>query len=168
MATPFPITLPQDARLELGTDRIHHIVVPGLLFVKLHLLDWEHRPLPAPECALRLTARKLTSTADADGRVVFALGRAHVLAEGLLTVGSDVHGWGSAQAVELSPLPSVEDPGGQRQRLDNLGYVDIELGDDEEAPGRWAIEEFQCEHDLVVDGVCGPQTRAKLLEVHGH
>ena len=30
-----------------------------------------------------------------------------------------------------------------------------------------AIEEFQCDHGLVVDGKCGPATQAKLKQVHG-
>ncbi len=30
-----------------------------------------------------------------------------------------------------------------------------------------AVEEFQCDYHLTVDGVCGPMTRAKLLEIHG-
>jgi hypothetical protein len=30
-----------------------------------------------------------------------------------------------------------------------------------------AVEEFQCDHGLVVDGKCGPTTQAKLKQVHG-
>lgn len=30
-----------------------------------------------------------------------------------------------------------------------------------------AVEEFQCDHGLVVDGECGPATQAKLKQVHG-
>jgi hypothetical protein len=29
------------------------------------------------------------------------------------------------------------------------------------------LEEFQCDHNLMVDGTCNPQTQARLLEVHG-
>jgi peptidoglycan hydrolase-like protein with peptidoglycan-binding domain len=32
---------------------------------------------------------------------------------------------------------------------------------------RSAVEEFQCDHGLTVDGDCGAQTQAKLLSVHG-
>jgi hypothetical protein len=32
---------------------------------------------------------------------------------------------------------------------------------------RSAVEEFQCDHDLAVDGICGPMTQAKLKQVHG-
>jgi len=30
-----------------------------------------------------------------------------------------------------------------------------------------AVEEFQCDNGLTVDGDCGPNTQAKLKEVHG-
>jgi LysM repeat protein len=30
-----------------------------------------------------------------------------------------------------------------------------------------AVEEFQCDQGLTVDGICGPQTQAKLKQVHG-
>lgn len=30
-----------------------------------------------------------------------------------------------------------------------------------------AVEEFQCDHGLAVDGKCGPATQAKLKQVHG-
>jgi peptidoglycan hydrolase-like protein with peptidoglycan-binding domain len=29
------------------------------------------------------------------------------------------------------------------------------------------VQEFQCDHQLKVDGVCGPQTQAKLVDAHG-
>jgi murein L,D-transpeptidase YcbB/YkuD len=32
---------------------------------------------------------------------------------------------------------------------------------------RLAVEEFQCDHGLKVDGVGGPDTQNKLKEVHG-
>jgi LysM repeat protein len=30
-----------------------------------------------------------------------------------------------------------------------------------------AVQEFQCDQGLTVDGICGPQTQAKLKQVHG-
>lgn len=32
---------------------------------------------------------------------------------------------------------------------------------------RSAVEEFQCDNNLTVDGICGPATQATLLKVHG-
>jgi hypothetical protein len=55
---------------------------------------------------------------------------------------------------------------GQNARLLNLGYLLSEDDDDEES-FRSAIEEFQCDNKLQIDGKCGPKTQAKLLSVHG-
>ena len=30
-----------------------------------------------------------------------------------------------------------------------------------------AVEEFQCDQEITVDGICGPRTQAKLKDVHG-
>ena len=56
---------------------------------------------------------------------------------------------------------------GQVGRLENLGYHAGSGTPEEERLFRRAVEEFQCDHKLAVDGVCGPQTQAKLEEVHG-
>jgi hypothetical protein len=55
---------------------------------------------------------------------------------------------------------------GQTARLLNLGYLLSEDDDDEES-FRSAVEEFQCDNKLQIDGKCGPATQAKLTSVHG-
>ncbi|HEX7815911.1 peptidoglycan-binding protein [Dyella sp.] len=69
---------------------------------------------------------------------------------------------------ELDPIDEVS---GQRERLNNLGYG-ASLPDDatpaeQDRAFKSAIEEFQCENKLTVDGICGPQTQAKLKSIHG-
>jgi putative peptidoglycan binding protein len=64
----------------------------------------------------------------------------------------------------LDPVTSVS---GQAARLNNLGYAaGTGVGPDAELL-RAAIEEFQCDHRLAVDGRCGPATQKKLVAVHG-
>lgn len=64
-------------------------------------------------------------------------------------------------------LQPVETVAGYRERLNNLGY----RAGDSDAPSdrqlRSAVEEFQCDQELAVDGVVGPKTRAALVFVHG-
>ncbi len=55
-------------------------------------------------------------------------------------------------------------PSGQQARLDNLGYFASD-GDDDAFKS--AVEEFQCDNSLTVDGDCGPATQAKLKQVYG-
>ena len=55
----------------------------------------------------------------------------------------------------------------RQARLNNLGY---RAGTTPIRPSpsfRSAVEEFQCDEKLSVDGKCGPATQAKLRSVHG-
>ena len=67
----------------------------------------------------------------------------------------------------IGDLDPVEETTGWQARLNNLGYGagNSTAADDPQLLS--AIEEFQCDYDLTVDGVCGPQTQAKLKALHG-
>jgi N-acetylmuramoyl-L-alanine amidase len=67
--------------------------------------------------------------------------------------------------VKIGDLDPVEEVSGQLARLNNLGYFPGD-GTDQDA-FESAVEEFQCDHGLTVDGKCGPITQAKLKKVHG-
>lgn len=64
----------------------------------------------------------------------------------------------------LQPIDTIT---GTRQRLTNLGYEAGEKDDPTDLQFRSAVEEFQCDHGLIVDGVAGQNTRARLLKLHG-
>lgn len=51
---------------------------------------------------------------------------------------------------------------GQSGRLTNLGYFSGDVNQPEPADFKSAVEEFQCDHGLAVDGICGPITQASL------
>jgi peptidoglycan hydrolase-like protein with peptidoglycan-binding domain len=73
--------------------------------------------------------------------------------------------------IKIGHLDPVEEVSGQKARLNNLGYFagPLEGKSEEENNVMFlsAVEEFQCDHGLVVDGKCGPNTQAKLKQVHG-
>ena len=81
--------------------------------------------------------------------------------------------------VRIGHLDPVDTKSGQVARLNNLGYRAGEIAAAPSAPPgaqedkvaalrfRSAVEEFQCDSKLKVDGVCGGATQAKLKEVHG-
>jgi N-acetylmuramoyl-L-alanine amidase len=69
----------------------------------------------------------------------------------------------------IGGLNPITEPSGQQQRLNNLGYFagfDDEP-DPESTQFKWAVEEFQKDNGLTVDGKCGPKTQEKLESVHG-
>jgi peptidoglycan hydrolase-like protein with peptidoglycan-binding domain len=70
-------------------------------------------------------------------------------------------------ALKLGHLDPVDEVSGQVGRLRNLGYYPLPAGEPDPELFRAAVEEFQCEHNLAVDGICGPVTQAKLEEVYG-
>jgi peptidoglycan hydrolase-like protein with peptidoglycan-binding domain len=52
-------------------------------------------------------------------------------------------------------------------RLNNLGYFAGEIENPDQTAFESAVEEFQCDHGVHVDGICGPNTQAKLKKLHG-
>ncbi len=69
--------------------------------------------------------------------------------------------------LKIGYLDPVDTLTGWRARLNNLGYKAGKVDGEENEELQSAIEEFQCDHRLKVDGIVGPKTQAKLEEVHG-
>ena len=68
------------------------------------------------------------------------------------------------QIGHLDPLDKIT---GQKARLNNLGYDAGEVNDEVTLQFKSAVEEFQCDQKLAVDGDCGKNTQAKLKQVYG-
>lgn len=69
--------------------------------------------------------------------------------------------------IKIGHLDPVDEISGQQGRLNNLGYYFGDIDGNDSPRFRMAVEEFQCENGLTVDGICGPNTQAKLKEVYG-
>jgi len=69
--------------------------------------------------------------------------------------------------LKIGYLDPVDTLTGWRARLNNLGYKAGKVDGEENEELQSAIEEFQCDHGLKVDGIVGPKTQAKLEEIHG-
>ena len=126
------------------------------LFVYLEVLDRAYESIEELECGLRIGKALATSE---DGRLELQI--PPTVKEGVLTLGT------SKTSIRIGHLNPITELSGQIGRLNNLGYdagdVAAEIG-----PRFYgAVEEFQCDQDLDVDGICGPKTLAKLEEVHG-
>ena len=111
------------------------------------------------ECELRvgLTCYKLAT--DGEGRIEKRIPISAT--SGKLTI------QGMVFPFQIGYLDPIDEVTGCQARLNNLGYYAGPLGQADDKRIRLAVEEFQCDHGLKVDGVCGPNTLSKLKEVHG-
>lgn len=153
------------------TDQRHRFRVqrPGLK-LRLVLEDLYERPIGNAKCDLRVESETHQLTTDAKGRIEQTI--APDAQSASLTVRDPQTPVNEILiAIDIGHLDPVDEVSGQTARLNNLGYFagPAEGGSDEdnEILFRSAVEEFQCEHSLVVDGKCGPATQARLKQVHG-
>ena len=143
-----------------GTEERHRFRRLGVpLKLRLELRDSSGEPLESEECKLTLGAEPVILTSDGNGRIEIEL--PIDVEEGELQVG------GRKIALSIAQLDPVTELSGWRERLNNLGYNAGAGEDKNDDQLRYALEEFQCDHGLAVDGICGPKSQAKLVEVHG-
>jgi N-acetylmuramoyl-L-alanine amidase len=69
--------------------------------------------------------------------------------------------------LKIGHLDPVDKLSGQKARLNNLGYDAGDVAGPEDMKFKSAVEEFQCDNDLPVDGVCDPGTQGLLKDKHG-
>jgi N-acetylmuramoyl-L-alanine amidase len=129
------------------------------LTLRLLIKDFNEQPIINTACTLEVEGAAYQLTTNANGQIQQQIsasartGRLRILDLEL--------------PIQIGHLDPVEEVSGQQARLNNLGYDAGEVGEEDEAKLRSALEEFQCDQSFTVDGICDPQTQARLLEVHG-
>jgi len=140
------------------------VTAPVPLRVTLQTLG--ARPVPGAACIVRLGQAAMPVATDGSGTLELELppgvDRGEIVLQGN---GTTLHG--VTIPFTIGALPPVDTILGQQARLNNLGYRAGTTDDPSSLVFRSAVEEFQCDEKLVVDGVCGPKTQAKLRSVHG-
>jgi len=133
------------------------------LRLALVIKDANSDPLPNEQCVLAVSdifgPVTETLTTDANGRIDKEISP--------VAEGGEVRVRGQVYFLKIGDLDPEDQKSGQRARLANLGYYFGEGADIDEDELRTAVEEFQCDNDLFVDGDCGPKTQKKLKAVHG-
>lgn len=175
-----------------GTDQQHRFQVQTSdLKLRLILENLYEKPIANAKCALIIGADSFPLTSDGHGKIEQPIASdAH---DAVLVIRDPQTPFqDTAFNIKIGDLDPVEEVSGQIARLNNLGYFAGDLdqqsaggqndqanhdgrGGDGNALGgvsandafKSAVEEFQCDHGLTVDGVCGPKTQAKLKQVHG-
>lgn len=152
------------------TEKKTRFQVTGVkLKLRLEVRTHSHQPAKNTPCTLTVEGGEKTEDLDGSGRVERIIpsksksGKIVIRDAKLpLTVENEL---------EIGGLHPLDEVTGQIGRLNNLGYDAGELvepkSDTEKLRFRSAVEEFQCDNGIKVDGVCGSGTQSKLKEVHG-
>ena len=149
------------------TDQLHRFQVRRTgLRLRVVFDEFYYRPVDHAPCELHMASRVRDLSTDDGGRIDQEIPQD--TQDGVLVLKP------STGPVEHIPfrlgvgrLDPVEERSGQVKRLSNLGYYRTPVEEFDAREFQSAVEEFQCDHHLAVDGMCGPVTRAKLKEVHG-
>ena len=159
----------KEVRTEVrSTDAKHEFVLSGKpLKLRVVIHDMEDKPVSGKPVDLKVTGSPDVTplTTDGTGKVerdiekTAAAGTLKLKDTGL-PIDLDL----TLQIGHLDPVDSVT---GQKGRLNNLGYDAGEINDEMTLQFKSAVEEFQCDQKLSVDGDCGKGTQAKLKQVHG-
>lgn len=151
----------------LGHDKRHIFVTtrpPTFLNIRIQNLGKE--PIANAPYELHLDALQLKGATDGEGWV-----RSRIppwTGNGVLRI------WPNALDAEttidwtirLGHLDPLETVSGIKGRLNNLGYYRGPMDETTDEHYDTAVREFQEDHDLVVDGIVGPKTRATLSQEH--
>jgi hypothetical protein len=161
----------QNRSVAAGTDqRAHFKVKRHPLQLALVLSQQYRKPLAKRSCSLMIGSTGTEPVTDSQGLLKAPM--PDPAAEGTLVIhGADPAMPDRAVRLLIGHLDPLDTADGQRQRLDNLGYyASAGVAADPVEAAAWlrsAVEEFQCDHGLAVDGDCGPATQGKLKQVHG-
>jgi N-acetylmuramoyl-L-alanine amidase len=151
-----------------NTDKRHRFQKRGpTLKLRLVLEDMYEKPIANAPCIIALENQFLKVTTDAKGRIVQDIPQDAQNATLIIQDTAQTPFSFMEIPLKIGHLDPVEELSGQRGRLSNMGYFPGDSEDQEDARFRFAVEQFQADHHLRVDGICGPKTQAKLKEVHG-
>lgn len=134
--------------------------------LRIVVCGFDGKPLADTECTVSIDGAEVKRTTGADGLVELDL--APDVREAGIAAG------GRAWTLQIGHLAPVETDAGLWARLRNLGYL-VDEDAEEAAPDAppdpellaFAIELFQRDHDLPIDGADAASITAKLREAHG-
>ncbi|BDC47939.1 hypothetical protein F183_A02550 [Bryobacterales bacterium F-183] len=129
------------------------------LNIRIRLQDEQGEPRKEKDCEIEAENEAQRLKSDGEGKVFRKLKRN--AKKGRMRLDTlDI-------PLRIGGLDTEDTKTGQQARLMNLGYYRGTMDAVDEKELKSAIEEFQCDNKLTVDGICGPMTQAKLKEIHG-
>jgi N-acetylmuramoyl-L-alanine amidase len=145
-----------------STDAKHEFVLSGKpLKLRIVVKDMTDKAVAGKSCELKVTGSPDVTPLSTDGAGMVEREIKPDASAGKLKV----------EEIDLALLIGHLDPidtiTGQKARLNNLGYDAGPLDLEETLQFRSAVEEFQCDQKLPVDGKCGSNTQTRLKVVYG-
>lgn len=150
-----------------GTDQLHKFqAIRSKVKLRLVLEDLYEGPIANARCLLGIGDDFSNVTTDETGKIEQDIppDARDVL---LIVQDSETPFRNTKIPIRIGYMDPVEQLSGQKARLNNLGYFAGDPSALADEDFKSAVEEFQCENNLKVDGICGPQTQASLKNVHG-
>jgi len=156
----------QAGEQSVPTEQRHRFKLNGpSLKLRLAIKDFDGKPLKNTACRLHVGNQVHDLQTDDNGVVQAPI--AHDAGEALLQFEDTSLPFDVNIAVNIGHLDPIDTITGQKARLKNMGYYHGPIDGKQTPVFQYAVEEFQCDFDLTVDGVCGEQTRDKLKQEHG-
>lgn len=153
---------------EIQADKKFTVKVKSIVSkLQVVLKGYDDKPLANKKFKLKFDKTELSGSTDDQGKVKHEMppdARSVELSVVLDDKDPDNTAVWQLKIGDLDPLDEVT---GMEARLNNLGYDAGNSHNAEDRQFKSAVEEFQCDHKLKVDGICGPKTQSKLKEVHG-
>jgi hypothetical protein len=149
------------------TGKTHRFRIKNeTILLRLILEDLYGKPVANAGCDLNIDGQPFHVVSNADGKIEQEIPLTAQNGDIVVTDGKTPLMNVKLQ-IQIGYLDPVDVLSGQKARLSNLGYYLGSLDEDDDVQFRSAVEEFQCDNDLTVDGICGPNTQAKLKLIHG-
>lgn len=161
-----------------STEQKHKFELQGEpIQLRIVLMGLKKKPLEGHECTLIVEDDSEDITTQSDGLLKKEISEKAGVGK-VLDRGKPGPEFRTEREIpfKIGHLDPVDKVPGQQARLNNLGYLAGDpaapAGTPEEEEVKFrqfqsAIEEFQCDFGLTVDGICGKKTQAKLVDVHG-
>jgi Putative peptidoglycan binding domain len=141
------------------------------LFLKMELRREYDDPIANTPCDLVVDSDTFSLTSDGKGKLQQKISKkahsASLRIKDRLQLHDSEIPFERLLTIRIGDLNPADQPSGQVARLANLGYYRGSIDKVDPDEFKSAVEEFQCENGLTVDGKVGPQTQAKLKTVHG-
>jgi N-acetylmuramoyl-L-alanine amidase len=149
------------------TDAQHVFVVKDTpTYLNVRLQDPAKLPLKSVPYKLSVGTLQCDGNTDGDGWIRRKIDASAESGSLVVWPNPDDRGEFVVWQVMLGHLDPLETVTGIKGRLKNLAYFDGEINDEENDEYDAGVRQFQQDNHLVVDGIVGPKTRAKLKDEH--